>query len=111
MNIFTKNRFCSRRAYHDLKNGARRECANVLGHHKCSFGKPQKRHIMAAPANLCRESRTPLSTAFGGRRLGSLPLLKRTTERLGSALLESMKHPLAQEWKLSATIHHTRDEF
>ncbi len=66
---------------------------------------------MAAPANLCRESHTPLSTAFGGRRLDSLPLLKRTTERLGYALLESMKHPLAQEWKLSATIHHTLDEF
>jgi len=65
---------------------------------------------MAAPANLCRESHTPLSTAFGGRRLDSLPLLKRTTERLGYALLESMKHPLAQEWKLSATIHHTLDE-
>ena len=71
----------------------------------------KKRHVMAAPANLCRESHTPLGTAFGGRRLDSLPLLKRTTERLGYALLESMKHPLAQEWKLSATIHHTLDEF
>src|SRR5438105_3249890 len=76
---------------------------------------PERTELLCSKRALCglRDDScpyTPLSTAFGGRRLDSLPLLNRTTERLGYALLESMKHPLAQEWKLSAAIHHTLDE-
>src|SRR5207237_6859743 len=51
---------------------------------------------------------TALGEWRGGDPIEPLPcpiLLKRTAKRSGCSLLQSIKHPLAQEWKFSAASH------